>query len=345
MNNSSVKQKNSRNKKTAVLLVNTGTPDSPSVFSVGRFLSEFLNDPMVIDMPWLLRKILVNFIIVPFRSFKSARRYKKLWNNKDFSLRIHGNKVRNLLQEKLKSNEKVFVAMRYGKPSLKSVLKEIHSNRYDNLNVLPMFPQYASSTTGTVEKFVQKEVQTWKVRPKLKVIRQFYDHPLFIQTLGQCIREYQPEKYDIILFSYHGLPVKYVEKIHPEVSVSECTCEKSIPSYGHHCYRATCFDTTRKVMKYLGNKTLKYKVTFQSHMSKNWLKPYTDETLIELAEQGVKKILIVSPSFVADCLETEVEIAGEYSSLFKKHGGEKLQLVESLNEHPLWIEALSKIVR
>ena len=340
-----VKNKKSNNGKKAVLLVNTGTPDNPSVFSVGRFLSEFLNDPMVIDMPWISRKILVNLLIVPFRSFKSSRRYKKLWNDKDFSLRIHGNKVRNLLQEKLKSNEKVFVAMRYGKPSLKSVLKEIYSNRYDNLTVLPMFPQYTSSTTGSIDKFVRKDVKKWKVQPKLKIIRQFYDNLLFIQTLGQRIREYQPEKYDIILFSYHGLPVKYIEKIHPDVSVSECTCEKSMPSYGHHCYRATCFDTTRKVMKFLGNKTLKYKVTFQSHMSENWLQPYTEETLIKLAKQGMKKVLIVSPSFVADCLETEVEIAIEYSSLFKQHGGEKLQLVESLNEHPLWIEALSKIVR
>lgn len=340
-----VKNKKRNDGKTAVLLVNTGTPENPSVFAVARFLSEFLNDPLVINLPWLLRKILVNCIIVPFRSYKSSKRYKKLWNNKDFPLRIHGNKVRNLLQEKLKGNEKVFFAMRYGKPSLSFVLKEIKEERFSNIVVLPMFPQYSSSTTGSIDKFVRKNLKKWKVQPKLKIIRQFYDNPLFIQTICQRIKEYQPEKYDIIIFSYHGLPIKYIEKIHPEVSVSECTCQKSMPPYGSFCYRATCFDTTRKIMKYLGDKTLKYKITFQSHMSKNWLHPYTDKTIINLAEQGVKKVLIVSPSFVADCLETEVEIAMEYSSLFKQHGGEKLQLVESLNEHPIWIETLCKIIR
>jgi ferrochelatase len=331
-------------KRIAVLLVNVGTPDEPTVPAVRRYLFRFLNDRRVIDLPLIPQKLLVNLIIVPFRAPKSTKLYKMLWTPKGSPLMVNAEKNRSKLQAALGDAYEVFIAMRYENPSLKNVLRQIRDNRFEKLIVFPVFPQYASSTTGTVGQFVFREIAGWNVMPEVKMISQFYDHPLFVQAFAERIKEYKPETWDHVIFSYHGLPVRQIRKAHPQVDPAGCSCEKALPGHGRFCYRATCYDTTRLLAGTLNMKPENYSVAFQSRLDKNWLEPFTDATLIKKAREGCKRILVVAPAFVADCLETTVEIGIEYQQLFEKHGGEKVQLVESLNDHPLWIETMKAII-
>ncbi len=331
-------------KRTAVLLVNVGTPDEPTVPAVRRYLSQFLNDRRVIDLPLIPQKILVNLIIVPFRAPKSKKLYEMLWTPEGSPLIVNAEKNKERLQERLGSSCEVFVAMRYQNPSLGKVLREVRDRQFGRLVVVPVFPQYASSTTGTIAQFVYREMSGWNVMPELRIVSQFYDHPRFIKAFADRIREYGPEKWDHIIFSYHGLPLRQIDKVHPGVNSSACTCEKALPKHGKFCYRATCYDTTRLLARELGLSEASYSVSFQSRLDKNWLEPFTDSTLIRKAKEGVKRVLVVAPAFVADCLETTVEIGIEYQQLFERYGGEKVQLVESLNDHPGWIETLADLV-
>ncbi|MGD9558930.1 MAG: ferrochelatase [Mangrovibacterium sp.] len=331
-------------KRTAVLLVNVGTPDEPAVPAVRRYLYHFLNDPRVIDLPLIPRKLLVNLIIVPFRAPKSTKLYERLWTPEGSPLMVNAVKNRDRLQEVLGEDYDVFMAMRYENPSLKQSLEQIREKRYGKLIVFPVFPQYASSTTGTVGEFVFRKVGKWNVMPEIRMISQFYDHPLFIQAFAQRIREYEPEKWDHLIFSYHGLPMRHIRKAHPQVDTAACTCSQALPPHGHFCYRATCYETSRLLAGELELKPEDYTVSFQSRLDKDWLEPFTDATLVKLAKAGRKRILVAAPAFVADCLETTVEIGYEYQELFEKEGGEKVQLVESLNDHPLWIEAMREII-
>ena len=179
--------------------------------------------------------------------------------------------------------------------------------------------------------------------PSLHIISQFYDHPAFVEAFAKRINDYQPGNYDHILFSYHGLPNRQINKIHPQVPVHNCHCENEMPPHGSLCYRAQCFATTRLLAGKLDLPPERYSTAFQSRLSKNWMTPFADKTIVELAEKGIRKLLVVAPSFVADCLETTVEIGFEYDELFIKSGGEKLQLVESLNSEDCWVEALMEI--
>jgi ferrochelatase len=330
--------------RIAVLLVNVGTPDEPTIPAVRRYLFNFLNDRRVIDLPLIPQKLLVNLIIVPFRAPKSTELYKMLWTPEGSPLTVNAEKTRDKLQALLGNNYEVFVAMRYENPSLRKVLHQIRDARFGKLILFPVFPQYASSTTGTVGQLVFREIAGWNVMPEVRMIGQFYDHPLFIKAFAERIREYKPETWDHLIFSYHGLPVRQIKKAHPQVDPDSCSCKKAIPGHGKFCYRATCYDTSRLLANALGLKQDDYSISFQSRLDKNWLEPFTDATLIRLAREGHRRVLVVAPAFVADCLETTVEIGIEYQDLFEKHGGEKVQLVESLNDHPLWIEAMKKIV-
>lgn len=331
-------------KKTAVILVNVGTPDEPKVGAVRRYLFDFLNDRRVIDLPLIPQKILVNLIIVPFRAPKSTKLYEMLWTPEGSPLIVNAEKNRVKLQEALGDDYQVFTAMRYQNPAIKKVLHQIRDERFGKLIVIPVFPQYASSTTGTVAQFVSREVAKWTVIPEMHFVSQFYDHPTFVKAFTERIKSYQPETYDHIIFSYHGLPNRQVDKVHPEISSTVCTCKKELPTHGKYCYKATCYQTTRLLADSLKLKSGDYSVSFQSRLTKNWLKPFTDELLIKKAKEGSKRILVVAPAFVADCLETTVEIGVEYQDLFVAHGGEKVQLVESLNDHPLWVETLKELI-
>lgn len=330
--------------RTGVLLVNLGTPNSPSTADVRTYLSEFLNDPRVIDIPMILRKLLVNLIIVPFRSPKSAKIYQKLWTKDGSPLLIHGNAVKEKLQQSLSNEYEVFLAMRYQNPSLDTVLAVMQKRNFDKVIVLPLFPQYASSSTGSALEKVMQIISKWYVIPELKFISQYYNAPGYIQAFAERGKQYNLVDYDHILFSYHGLPVRQVDKVYGDSPCSEHHCEDHIDDDNKFCYKATCYETTRLIAQQLNLTTAQYSVAFQSRLDKKWLEPFSDKVVIQKAKEGAKKMLVFSPAFVADCLETTIEIGEEYNELFKEHGGEKVQLVESLNAHPIWINTLKELV-
>ena len=321
-------------------MVNVGTPDKPTVHAVSRYLSQFLNDKRVMDLPWITRKLLVNMIIVPFRAPKSAKLYQRLWTSEGSPLLKHTEDCREKLQQLLGAGYEVIVAMRYGNPSLKVVLEQIKQKRFKQVILFPVFPQYASSTTGTIVENVFRETSRWNFIPQIKIVGQFFDHPMFIKAIAERIRTYKIEDWEHIIFSYHGLPLRHLTKSHPDINQQECFNNRFNVEHGKFCYQGACYQTTKLIANALNLSHDKYSVTFQSRLSKNWMQPFTDATLIQKANEGCKKILVVTPAFVADCIETIVEIGMEYQALFQKHGGEKLQLVESLNDYPLWIDAM-----
>lgn len=331
-------------KRTGVLLINLGTPDSPRVKDVRSYLSQFLNDPRVIDIPWLWRKILVNLIIVPFRAPKSARIYRKLWTANGSPLLYYGLRVRELVQSSLGEGYDVHLAMRYKNPSIPDVLVEMQKKNFEKIIVLPLFPQYASSSTGSALEEVMQVVRSWWVIPEIRFVSQYYDHPIFIDAIVARGKQYDLSQYDHVLFSYHGLPVRQVDKVHPGGTCADYHCEDEITEANKYCYRAACYATTRLIAQKLQVPESKYTVCFQSRLDEKWLKPFSDKVIEASAKNGMKRLLVFSPAFTADCLETIVEIGDEYQHLFEAHGGEKVQLVESLNEHPLWIECLKQLV-
>lgn len=330
--------------KSAVLLINLGTPDSPSVKDVRSYLSQFLNDPRVIDIPWLLRKILVNLIIVPFRAPKSAKIYQKLWTENGSPLLYYGEKAKELLQKQLGEEFDVHLAMRYKNPSIPDVLEAIRKKNYSRIIVLTMFPQYASASTGSALDEVMRVIRKWWVIPELKIISQYYDHPRFIEAFVSRGKQYNLMEYDHILFSYHGLPERQVDKVYDEGLCADHNCENEITEENKFCYKATCYATTRLLASELNIPKEKYTVCFQSRLDQKWIKPFSDDVVKECGKKGMKKILVFSPAFTADCLETIIEIGEEYQELFHENGGEKVQLVESLNDHPLWIQCMKELV-
>jgi len=333
------------NPKTGVLLVNLGTPDSPSVKDLRKYLFEFLNDPRVIDIPAVARFLLVNFIIVPFRAPGSAMLYEKLWTEEGSPILIYGKSVQQKLQDELGNSYEVELAMRYQNPSMDDVLARMEKKNYKTVIIIPLFPQYASATTGSIIEKVNRRIGKWNVVPEVKYINQFYDNESFLNAIVERAKKYNLNEYDHILFSYHGLPLRQLDKVHSDgTSCEEQNCENEINEENKYCYKATCYATTRLLTDMLNIPKEKHTVCFQSRLNKKWLEPFTDRVIIEQAKKGAKKLLVYSPSFVADCLETTVEIGIEYQKLFEQHGGEKIQLVESLNDHPMWIDALKGIV-
>jgi ferrochelatase len=330
--------------RTGVLLVNLGTPDSPSVSDVRSYLSQFLNDPRVIDIPWLMRKVLVNMIIVPFRAPKSAAVYKKLWTENGSPLLFYGEKVKSLLQTALGDPFTVHLAMRYKNPSIPQTLEEMRLKNYDRIVVLPLFPQYASASTGSALDEVMRVLRTWWVIPEIRLISQYYDHPSFVDALVERGRQYNIGDYDHVLFSYHGLPVRQVDKVYARGICADHDCEHEVTDENKFCYKATCYATTRLIATRLGIPADRYTVCFQSRLDKKWLEPFSDKVVESCGRKGMKRLLVFSPAFTADCLETIIEIGEEYQEIFTANGGEQVQLVESLNDHPTWIKALKELV-
>jgi ferrochelatase len=331
--------------KTGLLLINLGTPDSPSVKDVGKYLYEFLNDPRVIDIPAIARFLLVNLIIIPFRVRNSTKIYKQLWTDKGSPIIIYGESVQEKLQQTLGNEFGVELAMRYQKPSLDDVVKQMETKNYGKIIVLPLFPQYASASTGSAIEKAIKLISKWWIIPEIKVINQFYNDDGFLNTNIERTKKYNLDEYDHILFSYHGLPIRQVDKVYSDGKLcEEHDCETEINETNEYCYKATCYATTRLLAEKLNLSQDRYTVCFQSRLDKKWLEPFSDKVVIEQAKKGAKKLLVFSPAFVADCLETTVEIGIEYQQLFGQHGGENVQLVESLNDHPMWIDALRDLV-
>lgn len=336
-------------KKTAVLLIQLGTPDSPKTSDVRRYLSEFLNDPRVIDLPWLARKLLVNGIIVPFRAPKSAKIYKELWDlgKGQSPLLVHSQKVQEKLKVRLKSsNVDVYMAMRYQNPSMADVMEEMRALHYDHVIVLPLFPQYASASSGSAIERAMKIMSTWWTTPEISIVNQFWDNSGYIDSIVERSKAFDLKDYDHILFSYHGLPEKHVDKVYEGDNLcSEAPCETEINDKNSLCYKATSYATTRLIADKLGLKEEDYTVCFQSRLDKKWLTPFSDKVVEEQGRRGAKKLLAFSPAFVADCLETVIEIGHEYQDIFEEHGGEKIQLVPSSNDHERFIDGLEEIIR
>lgn len=336
-------------RKVGVLLIQLGTPDSPKLGDVRRYLSEFLNDPRVIDLPWLARKLLVNGIIVPFRAPKSAKVYKELFELSDniSPLMTHTENTLQKVQERFSSEENVtfHMAMRYQNPSMDKVLDEMRRENYDKIIILPLFPQYASASSGSAMDKAMKIISKWWVIPEVQVISQYFDHEGYLDAVVDRSKEFNFADYDRIMFSYHGLPDRHVDKVYDTGLCEDQPCETELNHENKFCYKATCYATTRLLADKMGLKEEDYTVAFQSRLDKKWLRPFSDKVIEQWAEEGAKKILVFSPAFVADCLETLIEIGVEYHEDFEKMGGEKVQLVPSTNDHPRFIDCLEDLVR
>ncbi len=333
--------------KKAVLLVNLGTPDSPSVSDVRKYLTEFLNDPRVIDINAAGRFMLVNGIIVPFRAPKSAKLYQHIWTSSGSPLTIHTKNLAEKVQKALGDEYMVEWAMRYQNPSLKSVLNRIREKKPSELIILPLYPQYASSSTGSTAEHILKELAGWEVIPSIKIINKFYDNPHYIKALVKSAEGYDLNAYDHIIFSYHGLPERQIKKAAAHYGDNSChfgNCCDAITEKNQYCYRANCFETTRQLVKHLNIPNGKYTTSFQSRLDDAWLKPYSDKVIEDLPKLGAKKVLVFSPAFVADCLETIHEIGTEYDEIFREHGGESVTLVKSLNDSDIWVNAIKEMV-
>ncbi len=331
------------NKKT-VLLINLGTPDNPTTGAVKKYLTEFLNDPRVIDIPWLFRKMLVNLIIVPFRSPKSAKIYKQLWTKEGSPLVIHGKNLRDKLQAELGSDYQVEIAMRYQNPHLKNVLEKIRKSVPKEIIVLPLYPHYASSSTGSTVEFLFKIMSKWYIIPQVKVLGQFYNNSGFINSIAEQAKEFNLKNYDHFVFSFHGLPTRQVDKVYDKGICADHNCEYEVTTDNFYCYKATCYETARLIISKVNLDSEKCTVSFQSRLDKNWLEPFSDKVIAELPEKGVKNVLVFSPAFVCDCLETTIEIGEEYKEIFQENGGEKLDFVKSLNSEPTWVNTVKDLV-
>jgi len=343
--------------RIGVLLVNLGTPDSTKTGDVRKYLREFLMDGRVLDVPYVLRFLLVNLIIAPFRASKSAKLYRKVWLSEGSPLLVYSQRATALLQETLGEEFKVVLGMRYQSPSIEKALLELKGKGLDKIIVVPLFPQYASASTGSAQEKVMELVSKWQIVPEIAFIQSFFDHPKFIEAfaaIGKRHLETQP--YDHVIFSYHGLPERHIRKgdhtgtclqaakLNPAIE-GEPNCCATMHADNRGCYRAQCFATTRLLADALGLVAKDYTVSFQSRLLNDpWLKPYTDLIIKDLVGKGKKRILTFSPSFIADCLETIEEIGEEYKEVFEDAGGEHWQMAESLNDSPIWIETLKSLV-
>ena len=330
--------------KPALLLINLGTPDSPSYIDVFKYLREFLMDGRVIDIPYIFRFFLVTLIICPIRSFSSGKIYKKLW---DLSggvspLLKNTEELTNKLNQK-QEKYNVFYAMRYQKPSILQALTEIKKTNPSELIILPLFPHYASATSGSVFEDVSKKLSREWVIPSFKFISQYYDHPSFIDAWADAAKDFNLSDYDKVIFSYHGLPNSQVNKVYFDNQCDGKNCEHEINNDNYYCYKATVYETSKLIAEKLSLPRDQYEVTFQSRLTNNWLEPFSDVVLENLPAKGIKKVLVFSPAFTSDCLETVIEIGDEYEELFIKAGGQTLDYVPSLNFSDAWVQAIIDI--
>ena len=331
--------------KKALLIVNLGTPDKPTYFSVLKYLREFLMDGRVININPILRFFLVNFIICPTRAFSSTKIYKKVWDNETGSPLLYNTKK---LTEKLKlklPNYNIEYAMRYQNPSIEKKLNKILLTNPDEIIILPLFPHYAAATTGSVYEEISRIMSTKWVVPKIKFINQFYDNEKFIDAWIDKTKKFDINSYDKIIFSYHGIPNSHVDNVYQNSICSDHDCETKITEENKFCYKATTYETTKLLANKLNLNKDKYIVTYQSRLTNKWLSPFTDDVLTSLAKEGNSNILVFSPAFTADCLETIVEIGDEYNELFINSGGKNLDYVESLNYSDLWVDAIINIIK
>ncbi len=333
--------------KKGVLLVNLGTPDSPKRADVRKYLKQFLLDRRVIDYPWLARNILVRGIIAPFRSGSSSKLYKELWTDDGSPLKVYGERLAEGVKEQLGEAYAVELAMRYQSPSVSSALKRLLDQQVTEIIVFPLFPQYASATTGSVHEEVMRLLIKEEAIPDVKLVNSYYDHEPMIEIFAENARQFDLDHYDHILFSYHGLPQRQLRKAdNCNYCLKEENCCQTISAINQFCYSAQCHGTTKAIVTKLGLQEDQYTTCFQSRLGpEKWAQPYTSKVIEEQSKKGAKRLLVFSPAFVADCLETIVEIGTEYQEEFEEMGGEHVDLVPSLNDNPKWIESVAELIR
>ncbi len=330
--------------KTGVLLINLGTPDNSDLKSVYRYLSEFLNDPRIIDLATLPRWILANLFIVPFRSKQTARAYQKIEMADGLPLLINSQKLQRAITAELGHDYQIEIAMRYGNPTIQAALKNLrHCN---HLIAIPLFPHYSSAATGSsVEKLLLELSKQWNI-PALKISRDFYNDAGFIESYADIIKKnIGNKKPDLILFSYHGLPERHINKSGCQAKCDRLNTCPSMTTDNLYCYRAQCYTTSHLLATALGLKTTQYQVAFQSRLGRTpWIKPYTDMVLTNLRRQNIKSIAVVCPSFVTDCLETLEEINIRAREQWLLEGGSEFIFIPCLNDQSLWVKALANII-
>lgn len=330
--------------KKGVLLINLGTPASCDKTSVRRYLTEFLNDPRVIDLPAFIRWPLVNGVLVPFRYKKTTQAYQKIWSEAGSPLLHISRQIKMNLATEL-ADYQVELGMRYGEPNIPAALAKL--KHCDSLTVVPLFPQYTSAATGSaIQALIPTLANQWNI-PKLVIKKDFYQQSGFIASYVDIIKQHiAGKKLDLLLFSYHGLPERHIHKSKCQAECSRLHACPVINPSNLFCYRAQCYATTHSIAKQLGLNEQDYLVSFQSRLGRTpWIKPYTDLLLPELIKKGTKRIAIVSPSFIADCLETLEEINIRAREQWYALGGEDFTFIPCINHSPRWIKALAEMVR
>ncbi len=313
--------------KKGVLIAYLGTPDSPDVLSVRRYLKEFLSDPRIIEVPKIIWWFVLNIFILNFRSFNSARLYKSIWTDGGSPLLVNCIKIREKVQKSLPSNYQVALGMRYGNPSIKSALNELKEANCRDIEVITLFPHYSATTVGSIFDAVSTEIKSWRWVPSVKFLNSYHDNPLLIEILSKRIKKsFESQgKPDKLVFSYHSIPKKYFDSGDP-----------------YHCL---CQKTSRLIAEKLSLDEKDYITAFQSRFGPSeWLKPYTSETMKSLPKEGIKSVQVVSPGFGVDNLETLQEIDIENREFFEDAGGDNFHYIPCLNDDDDHVEFLISLI-
>jgi len=335
--------------RSGLLLINVGTPESPQPSDVRTYLREFLSDPRVLDMPAWKRRLVLELLILPRRPRQSGAAYAQIWTDRGSPLLFHSRDLTAKVQERLGPGVKVVLGMRYGRPSIASSLAELHDAGIQRVVVFPLYPQYSSAATGSsIERVFECAAGLWNV-PALQIVPPFYDHPEYIRSCASIARPFvlSPDV-ELVFFSFHGLPERHVQKSDRTGThcLASASCCETIVGANRDCYRAQCYATAGLLADRLGIPQEKRIVCFQSRLGRDpWIQPYTDVVVEERARRGCKRAVILSPAFVADCLETLEELGIRAAESWKACGGESLKLVPSLNSGDAWVDAVLAIAR
>jgi len=334
-----------------LLLSNLGTPDAPTPAAVRPYLRQFLTDRRVIDLPWLARQLLVRGIIAPFRAPRSAHAYASVWSPEGSPLRIHSKRLATQVANLLGADFRVSLGMRYGNPSLAAAMQELVAAGCDEIRVLPLYPQYAGATTASTLEEVWRIAGALETPPRIVPIGSFPDLTGFVQAQAELLRplvEARPGEGSHVLFSYHGLPERQIERA--DATGAHClkseSCCSELGDRNRHCYRAQCFATSRALALTLDLPEESFTTTFQSRLGRiPWIGPHTDATVAAMPARGIRHLVVATPSFVTDCLETLEEIGIRLRETFLEAGGESFSLAPCVNAHPAWVEAVANLAR
>ena len=328
----------------ALLLVNLGSPASTEVADVRRYLNQFLMDPYVIDLPWPLRRLLVSLILIK-RPAESAHAYASIWWDEGSPLIALSRRLQQAMVPHWPHGP-VELAMRYGEPSIAGVLTRLASQGVRQVTLAPLYPQFADSTTTTALEEVRRVAREQNLPLRFATLQPFYDQPEYLDALVESARPHLQQDYDHLLLSFHGLPERHLHKLDPSghcLKGADC-CQTASPEVLARCYRAQCLRSAELFAERAGVPAGKWSVSFQSRLGRaKWIEPYTEARLDELGKAGAKKLLVMCPAFVADCIETLEEIGDRGREQFVEAGGESLQLVPCLNDHPDWVAALNAL--